>query len=214
MMTVYAIADLHGHLPHVPECQLLLLGGDYCNTGSDLDAGRKYLDTTFRKWLEDQPAKYIVGIAGNHDFILEADPEFANTLPWCYLQDDAVDLEGVKIYGTPRTCSFNGKWAFQSSERDLDKHFESIPEGLDILLSHGPAYRQLDEVRDGTYLIHAGSVALYDRVVKAKPNAVVFGHIHGARGIKDVDGVRYYNATQMNGRHEPLYNVMKVDLIP
>src|SRR5436190_19972122 len=64
-LKIAATSDLHGYLPAVPECDLLLLGGDLCPDGREKDQAR-WLDTTFRYWLRDVPAKEVVGVAGNH----------------------------------------------------------------------------------------------------------------------------------------------------
>lgn len=207
MMTVLAISDLHGYFPEIPKCDLLLLGGDYCPTRA-IDQQRRYMLGDFSDYLKSIPARYIVGIAGNHDFIFQEDMKLAMDLPWIYLQDASIDIEGVKIYGSPWTCKF-GDWAFMKSDYALERIFEPIPEGLDILLTHGPAYRHLDKTIDNS---NAGSFFLWDKIKKVKPDSHVFGHIHEGRGVMDEDGIRFYNVSHVNVRMEPKFTPVHIPL--
>jgi Icc-related predicted phosphoesterase len=208
MMRVYAVSDLHGYYPpFVPECELLILAGDYCPT-RNIEQERRYMAGPFADWLRKVPAKHIVGIAGNHDFILQHDPEFARSLPWTYLQDEALDIDGVKLYGTPWTHQFYD-WAFMDYEPALAEKFKTIPEGLDILIAHGPPYGKLDRNGSGA---HCGSYALWGRVQQAKPDSMVFGHIHEGHGIVEDGPTRFYNVAYVNGRYEPKYNCIHIPL--
>lgn len=56
-MRIAATSDLHGHLPEVPDCDLLLIAGDICplEDGSIRVQGR-WLDTELLGWLQD-PAR-------------------------------------------------------------------------------------------------------------------------------------------------------------
>lgn len=73
MVHIVATADLHGILPEIAPCDILLSGGDICPDVAPL-LQVKWLDQPFRKWLENVPAKEIIGIAGNHDKIFEHGP--------------------------------------------------------------------------------------------------------------------------------------------
>jgi hypothetical protein len=89
---IRAAADLHGNLPNIPSCELLLIAGDLVppQLEHDLAASRAWLTGPFRKWLEWTPAREIVAIAGNHDFALQA-----ATIPplrWTYLQDSEATV--------------------------------------------------------------------------------------------------------------------------
>uniref|UniRef100_A0A8C2DER7 Metallophosphoesterase domain containing 2a n=1 Tax=Cyprinus carpio TaxID=7962 RepID=A0A8C2DER7_CYPCA len=55
-----------------------------------------------------------------------------------YLQDSDVTVKGFRIYGAPWTPWFNG-WGFNlpRGQSLLDK-WNLIPEGIDILMTHGP----------------------------------------------------------------------------
>jgi Icc-related predicted phosphoesterase len=209
MMRVLAVSDLHGYLPHIPDCELLLLGGDYCPT-RNTDMEYRFINGPFREWLKElvPRIRYVVGIAGNHDFILEQDETLAKSLPWLYLQNQAVELETVKIYGTPNTPYF-GNWAFMRTEDELADIFQNIPEGLDILLTHGPGKGYLDLTREG---VHAGSTSLIKRIKEVKPDSVVCGHIHEARGIQHDGDTRYYNVSYVNRDLEPQFNPASITL--
>lgn len=207
MMQILAISDLHGNLPYIPECDLLLLGGDYCPT-RNTDQEFRFIDGKFREWLKQIPAKHIVGIGGNHDFILEEDIDLAKGLPWHYLENDGIELEGVKIYGTPNT-PYYGNWAFMRTERELKEIYARIPEGLNILLSHGPANGYLDRTEEG---VHAGSIELKIRIKETKPKTVISGHIHEARGVQHDPDTQYYNVSYVNRQLEPKFNPTSITL--
>jgi Icc-related predicted phosphoesterase len=207
MMYVLAISDLHGFLPEIPECDLLLLGGDYCKT-RNIEQERRFMKGEFTDWLKGIKARYIVGIAGNHDFILQHDQELAKSLPWIYLQDEVLNLEGVGIYGTPWTPMF-WDWAFMKREPELKQVFNGIPYNLDILLSHGPGYRHLDRTNEG---VHAGSFELWNKVKAVKPDSHVFGHIHEARGVMEEAPTRFYNVSHVNLQYAPKHGPVHIPL--
>lgn len=206
-MQVLAISDLHGYLPEIPKCDLLLLGGDYCPT-RNLDQERRFMLGPFTEWLKKINARFIVGIAGNYDFILQEDPELAKNLPWIYLQDNEVNLEGVRIYGSPWTPPFFN-WAFMKPEFELKKEFKKIPTGLDILLTHGPAYRHRDKTTSG---YHAGSFSLWEAVNERKPDSHVFGHIHEDRGVLDTEHTRFFNVSHVDFGYEPKHSPIDIPL--
>lgn len=208
-MQIYAISDLHGYYPYIPECDLLLLGGDY-TPGGTLEQQHRFFDLEFREWLRTliPKCRYVVGIAGNHDLILEEEPKLAKSLPWIYLKDSAVELEGIKIWGSPYTPQY-GNWAFMREDNALGHVFMQIPNNLDILLVHGPAYSILDKNRDG---ILCGSKTLYGEIKRANPKAVVHGHIHESRGTESIGDTTFYNVAYLDGGNYPKYNCMNIAL--
>src|SRR4051794_28325438 len=98
MTLVRATSDLHGTLPTIEPCDLLLIAGDICPVDNhELTYQHQWLDGPFRNWLSECQGKAgaIVGIAGNHDFIFEREPATvaALHLPWTYLEDDQVEVD-------------------------------------------------------------------------------------------------------------------------
>ena len=127
---IVAVSDMHGYLPdNIPPCDLLLLAGDLTpvqNHGIQFQA--EWLEGPFRSWLRRQPARKIVGIAGNHDFIFEHAADVVPTdLPWTYLQDSYLMWEGLKIWGTPWQPTFFD-WAFNGNPEKLQRQWDLIPE--------------------------------------------------------------------------------------
>lgn len=208
-MKVLATADLHGNLPAIPDCDVLLIAGDICpDFLTKWDKGREHqrqwLDFSFRPWLEElrDRSVEVVGIAGNHDWVFERSWLWQQLeLPWTYLLDNLVTVCGLRIFGTPWVPNLPG-WAFYGSPAMLEARAEMIPAGLDILLSHGPPYQTRDRVCGG---YHVGDRHLAESLPAVAPRAVVCGHIHEDHGIHTENGFpTTYNVSLVDER----YNVM------
>lgn len=183
-MRVAAVADLHGHLPDVPPCDLLLLGGDLCPVRDHaLITQAGWLGGAFRRWLESVPATAVAAIAGNHDFVFERAPGLVPQLRWTYLQDTASRIGDLTIWGSPWTPWFHD-WAFnaprEGGEVFLRNRYAGVPAGTDILLLHGPPAGYGDVVVPSGRAV--GSPAALELVDRVAPALCVFGHIHEGRG--------------------------------
>jgi hypothetical protein len=95
-----------------------------------------------------------------------------------YLQDSGVTLDGVSFWGTPWTIPFHG-WGFNAREEVRELAFSQIPEGVDVLLTHGPP-----KVGGLGYLEdkQLGDPVLDWHICRAKPKLVFCGHIHYSSG--------------------------------
>jgi Icc-related predicted phosphoesterase len=200
-MRIILTSDLHGNLPEIPECDLLIIAGDICpdfmyqrQNGNDvkfMDGSTKqaqWLNTIFRDWLAATPAKYVVGIAGNHDFVFQsAHHKVAPPLPWYYLEGEEVELDGLRIYGTPWVPNLTS-WAFYGGHGGVDQaKLDAIPEGIDILVSHGPPQGYGDLIPIGskygrTNPVRVGCQNMNATLARVKPRVFVCGHIHEGFG--------------------------------
>lgn len=194
-MLIHCVSDLHGNIPQVPTCDLLLLAGDYWGYGYSFGTEKsqaKWLKHHLVPWIKElknsNTVSKIVAIAGNHDGIFQTHPELVPEIDWIYLKNSTATIdiwgEDIKVYGTPYTPFFLN-WAFNAPEGDykeivLGRIFNEIPEGIDILLSHGPAYMICDRTYQGD---NVGSKELAKALDRVKPKMVVCGHIHTARNV-------------------------------
>lgn len=206
MKKIIATADLHGHFPKIPECDLLLIAGDVCpiDQSHGVDHQRHWLREAYFPWLEkmSKVAKDIVWIAGNHDFVCET-PGFhrvANEAPATYLRDESVTIDGVKIYGLPWVPNLPN-WAFYADDISLANKYRDIPDDTDILLAHGPVNSHLDEVVGGR---HVGAVGCASQLQRICPELMVFGHIHEAYGTQKIGDLEFANVAHMNENYLPI----------
>lgn len=191
-MRICCVSDLHGNLPEIPPCDLLLIGGDIVPTNVKTPAAvAGWLDEEFAAWLERVPASQTVGVAGNHDFLFQENPELVPEMDWIYLQDSGTEFEGLKIWGTPWQPTFFD-WAFNLDEPQLCERWSLIPEGTDILLLHGPPHGVGDFSEMGN--VHTGSPGLLRRIEEVAPRLAVFGHIHSGHGRYRIGGTVAINA--------------------
>ena len=201
-MKIICIADLQGQcesiLPEMlPKGDMLLIAGDLASWGT-----KKELETV-NKWLGTLSYKYKIVVAGNHDQALEKEDGhklFTNAI---YLQDELVEIEGLRIYGSPvnemNELRLNYSWGFCDPKYIIEAT-EKISENLDILLTHGGPMGILDKInRNGKQV---GSPELLRAVLKKKPLFHIFGHIHESYGILGKDKTEFINAAIMNERNE------------
>ena len=71
------------------------------------------------------------------------------------------------------------------------------PDGMDVLITHGPPEGILDRTNRGEF---AGCRDLFNRVCEVRPRLHVFGHIHEAAGRTDIDDIIFVNASTQLGR--------------
>jgi Icc-related predicted phosphoesterase len=219
-MVITIIADLHGNLIDIKPCDLLLIAGDICPaTNHDREFQRHWLNIYFKDWLNKIPAKEVVGIAGNHDLLFEDHPdEVPKDLRWHYLQDNGIEIMGLKLYGVPWTIFFYD-WSFNAPQFDIDEKFlhekfNQVPEGTDILITHGPPFGIADEITMGRYKGRKklGSVALRERIEIIKPKIVCCGHIHSSSSINDFRGTQIINASILDENYQVAYEPKIIEI--
>lgn len=191
-MKIVAISDLHGNLPEIPDCDLLLIAGDITPADDHgLQRQFSWLHSEFRKWLLNVPARKIVGVAGNHDFIFQTNLNVVSDLPWVYLQDSGIEWDGVKIWGSPWQPVFHN-WAFNAEDAKRKTAWSMIPDDTNILITHGPPHGYGDFVDNG--YDNRGNVGcrwLNKRIVELNfLKLAVFGHIHSGWGKYTINNER------------------------
>lgn len=194
-MRIVCVSDTHSfhHKTVVPDGDVLLYAGDITLRG-ELDAVE-----SFDRWLGVLPHKHKVVICGNHDFCFQEEPAKARRLITnaIYLEDSAVEIAGIKIYGSPWQPYYGG-WAFNLQRGpQLAEKWALIPGDTQILITHGPPEGVLDLTHRGEAV---GCADLLKRVREIKPRLHVFGHIHEAAGRIDQDGITFVNASTHMGR--------------
>lgn len=216
IMKIVAVADLHGRLPRIPVCDLLLIAGDISpNQCRNFELVNSWMVNRFRPWLAAVPAKHVIGIAGNHDFIFRGRTDLVpRNMRWHYLQDSGIELEGVKIWGSPWSLTYRG-WAFEADdEEELPAKYALIPEGTGIILSHCPPYGIADTSLGNPAAGPIGSRALLERICVVKPKLVIFGHAHTAHHgpVEIVPGVTGFNVACADERNHPAYEPTVIEL--
>jgi len=202
-MKILHISDTHGFHSRFPDekfkdIDVVIHSGDCSNYK---DAYRNAIEVAdFIEWYKDVPVKYKIYIAGNHDTSIErkriTKEDFeANGI--IYLENNFVNINGVKFYGTPVTPTF-GDWAFMKARDKTHQVWEAIPEDTGVLIVHGPpkGIRDLSFDRDGK-LEFCGDNALMKRCISLQNTLkfVCFGHIHNMDGVYN-QGISTFSMTQ------------------
>lgn len=224
MISIVHISDTHGKHKElqIPQCDLLVATGDYGGRTSLADM----LD--FLEWLHFQPARKKIFIAGNHDHVLSKTPcpsentgvvarmvhlqhynaLMANIAKYPdikYLEDRTYVWEGLTIHGMPWSPEFHpDNWVYNATQHDMYKYLGRVPNNVDVLLSHGPAYGHMDLIPEAYKAhpsedVHRGCPLLTSAIKRRFLNLKLFafGHIHQAvkgTGLgSDNYGVRMIN---------------------
>lgn len=209
-MRLVFISDTHNQLDRmvIPSGDILIHSGDATNRGTLQEIIKLNND------LKELPHKHKIFVPGNHDWGFQRDPfNSINLLSEAHvLIDQLIEIEGLKIYGSPWQPQFCN-WAFNLQRgTELARKWEGIPHGLDILVTHGPPWGILDFVYNQTIcgkIKHLGCKDLHNRIQKVKPRIHSFGHIHDSYGVKELiwddsqKTTTFINASNCNEQYNP-----------
>jgi hypothetical protein len=209
---VCAMSDLHGFRPEIPECDLLLIGGDVCldrfhgiPASHDPRLQAAWFAGKVLPWLEAAPCDHVLLTWGNHDFCGQM-PDLLTHLPKLRKVEIVVDREvvvdGVRVWLTPWSNQFMD-WAFMETPSALGKRYRAIPEGIDILVSHQPPKGCGDRFYDVATgrVEHFGSWELCGAIARVQPKVVICGHIHGGHGDHTYEGIPVHNVSVVDERY-------------
>lgn len=155
---IFAFSDTHGmheKLSIPAHIDILICAGDVETDSCNLQ--------TFMKWYASIPAKLRLFVPGNHDLSFDLNPlQAQREVPQniVLLQNEGFTFNEQTFYSLEAR-----PWLFGST---------SIPNNVDILITHGAAKGFLDNGKGCTYLT--------DAIVEAKPKMHLFGHIHECGG--------------------------------
>jgi Icc-related predicted phosphoesterase len=237
-----AISDTHDKHNKIDN---KMLGGNLLLHAGDFSFnGYKHEYERYINWLHKMKSRYdhVATICGNHEVEIET-KYHEDFVAMCqsagihYLEDSGVELEGIKIWGSPVTPWFFD-WAWNRSIRDdglvyepprsygsgrtksvphIKPHWDKIPLDTNILITHGPPYGILDELvfPDGTPKGQfVGCPHLLEKIKTLKELDIhIFGHIHCQHGQKHIDGVSYYNASICDEMYSPSNPVTRIEYI-
>ncbi|KAK5197201.1 hypothetical protein LTR99_000440 [Exophiala xenobiotica] len=201
---VVCISDTHSKIPRhaLPKGDLLIHSGDLTNTGNlaSIQQSIDWLKTLQKPWYGSSDGfRHIVVVAGNHDSYFDersrSPHDKRNTsagrkLDWgkiIYLQHSAVKLpfpddRRLKVYGAPHIPKCGGKeFAFQYN-RGQDAWTDTIPDDIDVLVTHNPPKWHLDLPQSGGL----GDEFELKEVWRVKPTLHAFGHVHSGHGKEAV----------------------------
>ncbi|KAL2200450.1 Metallo-dependent phosphatase-like protein [Corynascus similis CBS 632.67] len=188
-VSVICVSDTHNSLPVLPDGDVLIHAGDLTQSGS-LRELQEAVD-----WLRTQPHPIKIVVAGNHDLLLDANYDGQrgtgredaaserNMIDWggvIYLENASTTVtcangRQVLIYGSPLSVRL-GNWAFQYP-RSVDVWTGTIPDDVDVLITHGPPRAHLD-------LLQLGCTHLLRELWRVRPRLHVFGHVHEGAGTE------------------------------
>lgn len=234
-MKLVFISDVHSKFKNlvIPECDILIDSGDWTFTG------QRHEVVNYAKWLNKQTqAKHIVLCPGNHERIFarvtEGNGQDPSSRTWItdhcprakLLIHESVEIEGLKIFGSPYTPAFGFNWAYNAGRTPVEaahlrKPFigdlwAQIPLDTQILITHGPGLGTLDRATDYQTgrTINVGCAELSKKILELKDLRYhSFGHLHrdGGQSI-DIGGIKFINAAICDDDYKPVHLPVIVEL--
>jgi Icc-related predicted phosphoesterase len=163
-------------------------------------------------------------VPGNHDLIFDSRrtlniSDISYSINWPenvhILIDKQIEINGLKIYGTPWVPIISYRWAFEAEHDILLDKFRKIPSELDILITHSPP-RILDcsidyslQTQNGPF----GSSELTQAIFDKQPKYVFCGHIHsGSHDCVKFEKSKIYNVSRLDEDYCIGYNPLIIDI--
>ncbi len=181
-MKIWAISDSHCKhgwldIPDPEDIDIVIHAGD---AGGHRDLSHNDGEIrNFLQWFEKLPYKYKVYIPGNHDTSIEAGFHNFKDYPSVnILIHDSIEIEGIKIFGSPYTPSFGHGWSYNVPRHKLETYWKEISLGTDIVVTHGPPKGILDQTMSGGVGEKVGCKSLLNHIGRVNPKYHIFGHLH------------------------------------
>lgn len=228
MIKICAISDLHGYLPKIEPCDLVLICGDIVGLHAQRypKSCKKWYINLFKPWVNELPCDKVLFIPGNHEVGMEGHEEEYKKLfgphdkatvlfheSYEYLGSDG---ETYKIFGTPY-CKIFGNWAYMYPDDTLRQAFSEIPENLDILITHDQPYEFGDILlqedcpwADGS---HIGNKPLLEAILAKQPRYQLNGHLHSCSHEKImINNTSHYNVSMKDEKYNIVYEPLYLDI--
>lgn len=187
-MRIWHISDTHGYhdLLTIPEgIDMVIHSGDCSNPRDPYNNEPEV--RSFINWYKSLPIEHKIYVAGNHDTSIEKG--LVKKIDFSgynihYLENDYIDIDGIKIFGSPHTPQF-GNWAFMKDRTKLERFWRvAIHEPCDIIIVHGPPKGILDKSYNRNRDMEScGDKSLLNLVLDMQPKYMCFGHIHNTNDI-------------------------------
>lgn len=189
MKKIWHFSDTHNlhRQINVPEgIDIAIFTGDCSNP---FDVFRNLPEAEdFIKWYSELNIPCKIFIAGNHDAAFAKGRITRSQLfdlGIIYLENEGVEIDGIKIWGSPITPTF-GNWYFMKPRHKMHELWSHIPDDTDIIVTHGPPKGILDlSIDRDNNLDQCGCASLVKHVERIRPRYVMFGHIHNVAHIKN-----------------------------
>ena len=221
---IWIISDTHekhGALI-VPEVDAVIHCGDEANSSQP----EKNLPESMRffEWYSSLPIERKLFVPGNHSTAISRGwvaPDMYQSVEFLIHQE--ADLFGLSVFGSPWAPSmpWQNPWVYTKKRDKMHAVWESLPDGIDLLVTHGPAKGILDMVGSmvaGKGFVCVGCASLAKWIDRHRPAIHAFGHIHDDKGVKNYgtftrDGTTSINASVCDHRYEPVHGGFVVDLV-
>lgn len=200
-MKILHISDTfgrHTELKNLPAADVLV------HTGNFTAHGKRAEVCDFIEWLQQQPYKHKIFIAGDRDCWLHSNEPEILAENCHYLRYSAVIINGMRFYGVPMFAEDIANGLFRKA---LDK-IPRIPK-IDVLLSH----QQPAGIPDGPRAYCNESAHLRRTDERVKPLLHLFGHSCEDWGVYEYSGpTKLVNSAMSNGGALPLMPPHLLDL--
>lgn len=222
------MSDLHGYLPKVDPCELVLICGDIVplNVQEKFMYTYKWFSTIFKEWAENLPCQKVLFIAGNHELHFPSHydkykdlfPNDSKVTYLCHEQYNYIGSDGneYSIFGTPY-CEEFGDWAFMLPGKQLGEKFLEIPEKLDVLLTHDQP-RMFGDIllqEDCPWATgeHIGNSVLTLAILAMSPKYQFNGHLHSCDHNQIMIGdTVHYNVSLKDESYQVAYNPLYLEI--
>ena len=113
-----------------------------------------------------------------------------------YLENQSIDIEGVKIWGSPYSARFGREWAFNvdrgAASREL---WGTIPPDANIIVTHGPLFGVGDRTNGN---MNVGCEDLRETIMNLEPDFHLCGHIHEGYGYTQFGKTHCINGSNLS----------------